>query len=103
MEGVRRRAVSIPGQSRSGPSRCRLEGDWTPCTEIRSFDLSQAELGKFWALGRAKLEAGGISAAAIDMLIAAEAIAVGAVLVTRDKIFEQIDDLKATANWVTDL
>ena len=56
-----------------------------------------------YARTRAQLEAGGISVAVIDMRIAAQAIAAGAVLVTRDKIFEPIDDLEATVNWATDL
>jgi hypothetical protein len=34
--------------------------------------------------------------------IAAQAIAAVAVPVTRDKIFEPIDNLKSTANWETD-
>ena len=56
-----------------------------------------------YARTRAKLDARGISVAVLDMLIAAQAIAAGAVLVTRDKTFKQIDHLKATVNWATDL
>jgi predicted nucleic acid-binding protein len=39
----------------------------------------------------------------MDMLIAAQAIAAGAVLVTGDKIFARVDDLHATVNWATDI
>jgi tRNA(fMet)-specific endonuclease VapC len=56
-----------------------------------------------YAQARAKLEARGISVAALDLLIAAQAIAAGAVLVSGDKIFAHIDGLPATANWATDL
>jgi tRNA(fMet)-specific endonuclease VapC len=52
---------------------------------------------------RAKLEAQGTTVALMDMLIAAQAIAAGAVLVSGDKIFAQMDDLHATVNWATDL
>jgi len=40
---------------------------------------------------------------ALDMLIAAHAIAMGAVLVTNDQAFAQVDQLHATVNWATDL
>ena len=52
---------------------------------------------------RAQLEAKGVTLSAMDMLIAAQAIAASAVLVTRDKVFEQVPDLHATVNWATDL
>jgi len=56
-----------------------------------------------YARVRTKLETAGITVAAMDMLIAAQAIAAGAVLVTRDTIFARLDDLDATVNWATDL
>jgi tRNA(fMet)-specific endonuclease VapC len=56
-----------------------------------------------YAQARAELEARGISVAALDLLIAAQAIAAGAVLVSGDKIFAQMDGLPATENWATDL
>jgi predicted nucleic acid-binding protein len=37
------------------------------------------------------------------MQIAAHAIAAGAVLVTNDRVFTYVDDLRATMNWATDL
>jgi len=52
---------------------------------------------------RAKLEFSGKTLGNIDIQIAAHAIALGAVLVTNDRALAQIDDLRATANWATDL
>jgi tRNA(fMet)-specific endonuclease VapC len=47
---------------------------------------------------RAKQEAAGKGLGSLDMLIAAHAIATGAVLVTTDKAFFQISDLPASIN-----
>jgi len=52
---------------------------------------------------RAKLESSGKTLENMDMLIAAHAIATGAVLVTNDKAFAQVEDLHASVNWATDL
>jgi tRNA(fMet)-specific endonuclease VapC len=52
---------------------------------------------------RRKLEAAGTALGHMDMLIAAHAVSTGAVLVTNDKAFAQVDQLHATANWATDL
>jgi tRNA(fMet)-specific endonuclease VapC len=52
---------------------------------------------------RAKLEALGRTLGNLDMLIAAHAVSVGAVLVTNDKAFLHVDDLHATENWSMDL
>ena len=52
---------------------------------------------------RAKLERGGKTLGNMDLLIAAQAISVDAVLVTNDRSFSQVDDLHATVNWATDL
>jgi tRNA(fMet)-specific endonuclease VapC len=52
---------------------------------------------------RAKLEPKGITVAYMDFMIAVHAIAVGAVLVTRDSVFARIGDLYATVNWATDI
>ena len=52
---------------------------------------------------RAKLEDGGMSLGNMDMMIAAHAIVTGAVLVTNDKAFAQVNELHATVNWATDL
>lgn len=52
---------------------------------------------------RAKLEIAGITLAAMDMLIASQAIAAGAVFVTSDKAFSHIAGLHAIENWASDL
>jgi len=56
-----------------------------------------------YARTRTQLEAKGVTLSAMDMLIAAQAIAAGAILVTRDGIFESVPDLHETVNWATDL
>lgn len=52
---------------------------------------------------RSELERSGRTLASLDMLIAAHAISVGAVLVTRDKAFSNVGEALATENWATDL
>lgn len=52
---------------------------------------------------RAKQEAAGNQVGNLDMLIAAHAISVGAILVTNDKVFSHVPDLVAILNWATDL
>lgn len=52
---------------------------------------------------KAKLESFGKSLGAMDMMIAAHAVATGAVLVTNDKAFGQVEDLRGLVNWATDL
>jgi tRNA(fMet)-specific endonuclease VapC len=52
---------------------------------------------------RAALEASGKTLGNLDMLIAAHAIAIGAVLVTNDKAFCHVKNLPSTVNWATDL
>jgi tRNA(fMet)-specific endonuclease VapC len=56
-----------------------------------------------YARTRTQLEGKGVTLSVMDMLIAAQAIAADAVLVTRDKIFEHVSGLHATVNWATDL
>jgi tRNA(fMet)-specific endonuclease VapC len=52
---------------------------------------------------RAGFEKSGTVLGNMDMLIAAHAVAIGAVLVTNDKTFSRVDGLRATQNWATDL
>ena len=49
---------------------------------------------------RATQEATGKTLGNLDLLIAAHAVAAGAVLVTNDRAFSQVEALKATENWV---
>jgi tRNA(fMet)-specific endonuclease VapC len=51
---------------------------------------------------RAKQEAAGKPLGNLDMLIAAHAVSVGAILVTNDKAFSHVTDLTAILNWATD-
>ena len=48
---------------------------------------------------RASCEATGVSLAPLDMMIAAHAVAAGAVLVTRDKAFSRVPDPLKAENW----
>ncbi len=52
---------------------------------------------------RAKLERGGMSLGNLDLMIAAHAVVTGAVLVTKDKAFAQVDELRATMDWASDI
>jgi tRNA(fMet)-specific endonuclease VapC len=68
--------------------------------EIEVWDSEAAfQYGKL----RASLEAKGKMLANMDMLIAAHAAAIGAVLVTNDKAFEHAEGMFATVNWADDL
>jgi tRNA(fMet)-specific endonuclease VapC len=49
------------------------------------------------------MSAAGKSLSNMDMLIAAHAVATDAILVTRDKAFSQVEALRPTLNWATDL
>jgi tRNA(fMet)-specific endonuclease VapC len=51
---------------------------------------------------RARSESRGVSLAPLDMMIAAHALAVGAVLVTRDKAFTHISDDLVIEDWTQD-
>ena len=39
----------------------------------------------------------------MDMMIASHAMVTGAMLVTNDRAFAQVDDLRAIVNWATDM
>jgi tRNA(fMet)-specific endonuclease VapC len=52
---------------------------------------------------RFKLESAGKTLSALDMLIAAHAISANATLVTRDRTFAQVEDLRPPVNWAVDL
>ena len=56
-----------------------------------------------YGLIRAKLERSGMSLDSMDLMIAAHAVAKGAMLVTNDQAFAQVDELSATVNWAIDL
>jgi tRNA(fMet)-specific endonuclease VapC len=52
---------------------------------------------------RVKQEAAGRPLESMDMLIAAHAIATGAILVTGDKVFSYVTGLAGIENWATDV
>jgi tRNA(fMet)-specific endonuclease VapC len=52
---------------------------------------------------RADQEVAGKPLGNLDMLIAAHAVSIGAILVTNDKAFLQVPSLPPTVNWATDL
>ena len=52
---------------------------------------------------RFKLERAGKVLGALDMLIAAHAISTNATLVTSDKTFSQVEDLRPPVNWAVDV
>jgi tRNA(fMet)-specific endonuclease VapC len=68
--------------------------------QVFSWDSKAARVyGKL----RASLSASGKSLSAMDMLIAAHALAVGAVLVTHDKAFRHAAPLLEVVDWAVDL
>jgi tRNA(fMet)-specific endonuclease VapC len=69
---------------------------------IRVLPLGSAEARANGQL-RVKQEAQGRPLESMDMLIAAHAITVGAILVTRDGVFRHVPDLAGRENWATDL
>jgi tRNA(fMet)-specific endonuclease VapC len=69
---------------------------------IQILPLGSAEARAYGQL-RARQEAAGRPLESMDMLIAAHAIAVGAILVTRDKVFHYVSGLAGQENWATDL
>ena len=55
-----------------------------------------------YGLLRARQEMLGKSLGSLDTQIAAHAVAVGATVITNDKVFQQVQDL-TVENWATDL
>jgi tRNA(fMet)-specific endonuclease VapC len=86
--GMAKRALS--------PGRCAIIEGLLANLQILSWGSDEALA---YARARTKLEAQGITVSAMDMMIAAQAIAANATLVTADKIFAKVEDLTATANW----
>ena len=69
---------------------------------IQVLPWGRAEAERYGPI-RARLEADGISLGNLDMLIAAHAIVAGAELVTDDRAFAKIPELRGTVNWAADL
>jgi len=69
---------------------------------IQVLPLGSAEARAYGQL-RAQQEAAGRPLESLDMLIAAHAIAVGAVLVTADSVFASVAGLAGKENWASDM
>jgi len=62
-----------------------------------------SEAARAYGTLRARLSAAGKSLSAMDLLIAAHAVATDAILVTRDAAFLQVESLRPVVNWAMDL
>ncbi len=62
-----------------------------------------SEAAKAYGIMRAKMTAEGKALSTLDMMIAAHAASLNAVLVTNDKAFRHAAGLHSTVNWATDL
>lgn len=71
-------------------------------TRIRVLNWGRNEAKAYGEL-RAKLGGAGKTLSNLDLLIAAQAIAVDAVLVTNDRAFSQVVGLRGLENWATDV
>jgi tRNA(fMet)-specific endonuclease VapC len=58
-----------------------------------------AEVATVYGTLRASCAKRGVSLSALDMMIAAQAVTIGAVLVTRDKAFDYVEDGVTLENW----
>jgi tRNA(fMet)-specific endonuclease VapC len=70
--------------------------------KVHMLPWDRDEAAAYGAL-RAKMEAAGKALGNLDMLIAAQVIARGATLVTSDKAFAQVTELRLIENWARDL
>ena len=71
-------------------------------SRIQVLPLGSVEARAYGQL-RAKQQAVGRPLESMDMLIAAHSIAVGAILVTGDRVFEYVSGLAGRENWASDL
>ena len=71
-------------------------------SRINVLSFASAEAQAYGQL-RVRQEAAGRPLQSMDMLIAAHAIAAGAILVTGDKVFTHVSALVGIENWATDL
>ncbi len=84
--------------------RGRREGsymeEFLATTECLAWDSAAAMA---YGILRAETTAAGVTLGALDALIAAHAIALGAVLVTHDRGLHRIDGLLGVVDWATDI
>jgi tRNA(fMet)-specific endonuclease VapC len=90
------------GLAKKPPSRAFREilNDFLGKIQILPWGSDEAQA---YGTLRFKLERAGKSLSALDMLIAAHAISTNATLVTGDKAFAQVEDLRPRVNWAVDL
>jgi tRNA(fMet)-specific endonuclease VapC len=90
------------GTSKQAPGSARLAALNTLFTKLQILPWGSDEALVYGNL-RAKLERAGKVLGNLDMLIAAHAVSANATLVTRDKTFAQVEDLRPPVNWATDI
>jgi tRNA(fMet)-specific endonuclease VapC len=90
------------GTSKQAPGSARLAALNALFDKLRILPWGSAEALVYGDL-RAKLERAGKVLGNLDILIAAHAISANATLITRDKTFAQVEDLRPPVNWAVDL
>ena len=93
------------GMAKHALSRARSAAIEGLLANVQILDWGSDEAAAYAQL-RAKVEAREITVSAMDLLIAAQAIATGAVSVTGDKIFARmgkVAEMPAMVNWATDI
>lgn len=90
------------GTSKQAPGSARLAALNSLFEKLRILPWGSDEALIYGDL-RAKLERAGKVLGNLDTLIAAHAVSTNATLVTRDKTFAQVEDLRPPVNWATDI
>jgi len=90
------------GTAKQAPGSARLAALNVLFDKLRILPWGSAEALVYGDL-RAKLERAGKVLGNLDMLIAAHAISANATMVTGDKAFAQVEDLRPPVNWAVDL
>jgi tRNA(fMet)-specific endonuclease VapC len=62
-----------------------------------------SNVARMYGKMRARMSAQGKTLSSLDLLIAAHAASLGAVLVTNDRAFQEAEGLYSTVNWASDL
>jgi tRNA(fMet)-specific endonuclease VapC len=90
------------GTAKQAPGAVRQAALTILFDRLRILPWTSEEALVYGAL-RARLERTGRILGNLDMLIAAHAISTNATLVTRDKAFTQVEDLRPPVNWAVDV
>jgi len=90
------------GMAKHALSRQRADAIEGLLANLRILPWQSAEAAAYASL-RASLEKQGVTVSAMDLLIAAQALAAGATLVTHDRLFHQLPGLPTPIDWATDL